>query len=64
MRLPYRKNAAIREAPETMLAGSLKRPQREGLPSFKVGILVINKIKKTVTARTDDGLFLPKSRVE
>ena len=36
-----------------MLAGSLKRPQREGLPSFKVGILVKNKIKTTVTARAD-----------
>jgi hypothetical protein len=32
---------------------SVKRPQREGLPSFKLGILVKNKIKTTVTARAD-----------
>jgi len=33
--------------------GSVKRPQREGLPSFKLGILVKNKIKTTVMARAD-----------
>jgi hypothetical protein len=44
------------------VAGSLKRPQREGLPSFKIGILVKNKIKTTVVARTDERFVFAKNK--
>jgi hypothetical protein len=42
--------------------GSLKHPRREGLPSFKIGI-VKNKIKTTVVARTDERFVFAKTRV-
>jgi hypothetical protein len=56
------KHAAIREVPETMLAGSLKRPQGEDLPSFEIGVLVKNKIKTTVVARTDERFVFTKNK--
>jgi hypothetical protein len=42
--------------------GALERPQREGLPSFKIGILVKNKIKTPVVARTDERFVLAKNK--
>jgi hypothetical protein len=47
----------------TILRGwSLKRPQREGLPSSKIGILMKNKIKTTAVARTDERFVFAKNK--
>ena len=54
--------AAIRESSgDDALWGSLKRPQREGLPSSKIGILVENEIETTVVARTDERFVFAKN---
>jgi hypothetical protein len=45
-----------------MLAGSLKCPQGEGLPSFEVRVLVKNKIKTTVVARTDERFVFAENK--
>jgi hypothetical protein len=42
--------------------GSLKCPQRERLPSYKIGILMKNKIKTTVMARTGEGFVFAKNK--
>ena len=41
---------------------SLKRPHRERLPSFKIGILVKNKIKTPVVARTNERFVFAKNK--
>lgn len=55
--------AATREnSGDNALQGSLKRPQREGLSSSKIGILMKNKIKTTVVARTDERFVFAKNK--
>jgi hypothetical protein len=64
IRLSYlKKLCQLARDPEMMLrGGSLKRPQRERLPSFEIGILVKNKIKTTIVARTNERFVFAKKK--
>jgi hypothetical protein len=46
--------------PWSKLRGLLNRPQRERLPRFQVGILMIGKVEPTVTIRAELRLLFPE----
>jgi hypothetical protein len=59
-RWKYYSDASYAENNRLKLRGLLNRPQRERLPRFQVGILMIGKIEPTITIRAELRLLFPE----